>query len=84
MIFFTFCQFVLKIVKCSNYICSKDFLKKFAECKGIRGTPVLQVKVFRMAGDFFSERSKEDHEQWVRPPMTIQGHNPGQLSNLDD
>ena len=45
---------------------------------------MLQVKVFRMAGDFFSERSKEDHEQWVRPPMTIQGHNPGQLSNLDD
>ena len=28
---------------------------------------MLQVNVFRMAGDFFSERSKEDHEQWVRP-----------------
>ena len=36
-----------------------------------------------MAGNFFSEHSKEDHEQGVRPPMTIEGHNPGQLSNLE-
>ena len=36
-----------------------------------------------MAGEFFSANSKEDHEQGVRPPMTAQGHNPGQVSNLE-
>ena len=34
---------------------------------------VLQIRVFRMAGDFSSERSKDDHEQGVR-----------QFSNLQD
>ena len=28
---------------------------------------VLQIRVFRMASDFLSERGKDHHEQGVRP-----------------
>ena len=28
---------------------------------------VLQIRVFRMAGDFLSERSNDHHEQGVKP-----------------
>ena len=73
-----------KSIKCCNYICSKDFFKNFAEWKGIRGTSVLLIKVLWMASDFFSEHCKEDHEKEVMSPITVQGHNSGHLSHLED
>ena len=73
-----------KSIKCCNYICSKDFFLNFAEWKGIRGTSVLLIKVLWMASDFFSEHCKEDHEKEVMSPITVQGHNSGHLSHLED
>ena len=73
-----------KSIKCCNYICSKDFFLNFAEWMGIRGTSVLLIKVLWMASDFFSEHCKEDHEKEVMSPITVQGHNSGHLSHLED
>ena len=36
---------------------------------------VLQIRVFRMAGDFSSKCGKDDHEQGVRPTMRVEGQN---------